>query len=407
MAADVALREALKAYGLTLGLAAVGVCRAEPFRAEADRLRQRQALGYRSEFEEPDIDRRCDPEAWLPGARSVIAVAMGYWDPCGEAAAPGKGDPDGDFGHGRQHREPRGWLSRYCRGKDYHYILHRQLERLMAWLNEHAPGGRHVPFVDTGPPIDRAVAARAGLGWFGKSNLLITREHGTYVFLGEIITTLDLPPDAPWHGTCGECTRCLDACPTGALTAAFTMNSSLCLSYVTQIRDWVPPEQRMVMHDKLFGCDTCQDVCPYSRAPLPGAADLLPQPEPGATPTLASVLRMTRSEFKRRYSPTAAGWRGKTVLQRNAIIALGNVGGPDDLPLLAAALGDGRAVMRGHAAWALGRLAQRHPAVTAAVVQQLQAALAAEPTARVRQELGAALSLLDPPPESPSPARSL
>ncbi len=386
-----ALREALKEYGRSIGLAAVGVCAAESFAVEAALLQERQALGYRSEFEEPDIARRRDPQQWLPGAQSIIAVAIGYHQP--ESEPP----PDG----------PRGWLSRYCRGRDYHWVLHRKLEKLMAWLDEHAPGGSHVPFVDTGPPIDRAVAVRAGLGWFGKSNLLITREHGTYVFLGEIITTLAIAPDTPWHGTCGECTRCLEACPTGALTDAFTMHSDLCLSYVTQIHDWVPEGHREVMDNKLFGCDTCQAVCPYNKAPLPGSAELQAYAEPGATPLLADVLAMPPGRFKRWFLPTAAGWRGKAVLQRNAAIGLGNRGGADALPALVTALKDNRPVLRGHAAWAIGRLAGRHPALAKSAVLALRAARRDEEHPRVCQEIDAALARLPQPPQKRRSQRSV
>lgn len=376
-------RDALKAFGRSVGLDLIGVARPEPFGAENALLRAREELGYRSAFEEPDIDLRTDPQRWLPGVQSIIACGISYKH---EGDLP---EPEGEG--------PRGWLSKYCRGSDYHYVLHRRLEQLMAWLDEHAPAGTHRAFVDTGPPIDRAVAQRAGLGFFGKSNLLITREYGTWVFLGEVLTTLSIAPDAPWTGTCGECTRCLDACPTGALTDAFTMNASLCLSYVTQMPGSIPTDKREALGNKLFGCDTCQDVCPYNKMSLAGMhPEFAPRPEPGPEPDLAQILHMTKGQFKRWFLPTAAGWRGKTTLQRNAVIALGNSRDPRALPLLEEALADGRPVLRSHAAWGLGQLGHTLGGdARAQAGAALQAALATEDEAGVRQELAGAIRRLD------------
>lgn len=409
------LEAELKEYARSIGLDAVGIARADPFtRAEAA-LHDRVARGLRSSFEEPDIRRRCYPADLLPGVRSIIAAGIAYVPPpaAGTRAAataslaaarpaPWAPSPPADAAG------PRGWLSRYCRSpEDYHRLLHRRLARLADWLRaRHPEAGCHID-VDTGPPVDREVAERAGLGSYGKSTLLIHPEYGTWLFLGEILTTLELAPDTPWTGTCGACTRCIDACPTGAIIAPYELDSLRCLSYVTQMRGPIPAEFREPMGRMLFGCDICQDVCPYNLRPslLYGEhPEFAPAPELGGDdgPDLAAVLRMTRGQFKRWFAPTAASWRGKTVLQRNAVIALGNSGDARALPLLQEALQDGRRVVRGHAAWAIGRLGRLagqagDAGVHAGARQALAVARAAEPDLQVRQELDAALeSLADP-----------
>lgn len=384
------LEERLKAHARELGLDLVGICSCAPFERDRSALADREARGFRSSFEEREIGRRVEPELLLPGCRSIIAAGICYLPE--QDAPPPPDDPPG----------LRGWLSRYCRGVDYHRILREKLGRLAAWLQAERPAARVHVCVDTEPPVDRSVAERAGLGFYGKSTMLITREYGTWVFLGEILTDLELQPDEPWTGTCGQCTRCIDACPTGALVAPYTLDSLRCLSYVTQMKGYIPEEYREPLGNMLFGCDICQDVCPYNRRPRLGRTAspelaALPQVGGDAGPLLERVLGMSNAEFRAWFHPTAAGWRGKTVLQRNAVIALGNSGDARALPPLLAALRDPqRPLLRGTAAWALGKLGRTVPETAAAAAGALRELLGRETDPRVRREAEAALARLEP-----------
>ncbi|MFZ5817570.1 MAG: tRNA epoxyqueuosine(34) reductase QueG [Bacillota bacterium] len=376
------LKQEMKAYAQAIGLDLMGVAPAHPFEAERVRLEERQARGHGpTPYEHQAIGERVDPERWLPGVQAIIAAGINYYHP--DEPEPAGGGP-------------RGWLSRYCRGLDYHQILRERLQRLAAWLEERAPGARHVAYVDTGPPLDRAVAERAGIGKFGKHTNLITHEFGTWVFLGEVLTTLPLPPDEPVEAACGSCTLCIEACPTGCITE-WNLDANRCLSYITQMKGIIPPEYREVMGNRLFGCDDCQDVCPYNRRVRPSRhPEFAAAPElEGGRPGLLKLLAMTKGDFRRWFQPTAAGWRGKTTIQRNAVIALGNAGDPAALEPLVGALQGESGVIRAHAAWALGRLARLAPAAAGPAREALQQRLGEEPEPAVRHEIQIALESLE------------
>lgn len=380
------LEDELKAYARSIGLDAVGIAAAGPFAPERDVLLDRQARGLRTTFEEPDVELRTDPQRLLPGARSIVAVGVSYLS---RAHVPGA--RDGESGADG----PRGFLSRYCRGPDYHVYLRERLRLLAAWLAARVPGARTYAFADTEPPIDRAVAERAGLGFYGRSGLLISPVYGTWLFLGGLLTDVQLEPDPPWHGTCGNCTRCVDACPTGAIIEDGVVDPRRCLSYVTQMKGSLPEDLREPLGHMIFGCDVCQDVCPYNRRPSVRAGDhpelsALPQVGGDDGPLLAELIRLSPATFRSTYARTAAGWRGKTVLQRNAAVALGNSRDPRAVPLLAEALGNPSPVVRAHAAWALGRLAAALPDLAPQVREILEQALATETEPAVRQALSKA-----------------
>lgn len=343
------LKTRLKTYASEVGLDLIGVAAADPFRVDEERLIARKEKGFGpNPYEPQEIGRRVEPDQLLPGVQSIIAGGISYLvEPPPDAAAS---------------EGPRGWLSRYCRGQDYHQLLKEALQRVATWLEEAHPGTKTLVYVDTGPPLDRSYAERAGVGKWGKSTMLISPPYGTWTFLGTILTTLPLPPDEPVEAACGSCTLCLDACPTGALHP-WELEANQCLSYITQMKGIIPEEYREVMGNRIFGCDDCQDVCPYNkRARSVERPQFHPHPEVGGEPNLLQLMEMTKSDFRRWFEPTAAGWRGKTTLQRNAIIALGNSGDPAGLPALLQALQNDSAVIRAHAAWALGRLARRAPA---------------------------------------------
>ena len=244
---------------------------------------------------------------------------------------------------------------------------------------------------DTAPLAERAFAARAGLGWIGKHTSLIVKGLGSAVFLGEIVTTLELEPDPPLRTSCGACTRCVDVCPTGALRGDNTMDATRCISDLTQRRDAIPRALRPLVGTWVWGCDLCNDACPPSmRAGRAGDAAFAPLDDEVAAPDLHALLRLRGAAFER-VRRTAMGWRGAAVLRRNAAVALGNGLDRADVPALAEALRDDpSALVRGHAAWALGRIAS--PAAYAA----LRSAGARESDPAVAEEIAAALEPIPP-----------
>jgi epoxyqueuosine reductase len=374
------LKERLKAFGHAAGLDLIGVATADPFRVDEERLHARTAKGFGpNPYEHQAIPPRVEPEQLLPGARSIIAAAISY--------------KVADL-EDRSLEGPRGWFSRYCRGQDYHHLLKGALLQVATWLEAEVPGARTLVHVDTGPPLDRSVAERAGIGKWSKSTMLITPPYGTWTFLGEILTDIPLPPDEPIEAACGSCTLCIDACPTGALHP-WELEANRCLSYVTQMKGIIPQEYRETMGNRLFGCDDCQDVCPYNKsARTVDRSEFHPHPEVGANPSLLQLMTMTKSEFRRWFEPTAAGWRGKTTIQRNALIALGNAGDPSGLPAMVQALQNESPVIRAHAGWALGRLARLAPETRVEARLALEDRLATEHDGPARLEMETALSTL-------------
>jgi epoxyqueuosine reductase len=222
-------------------------------------------------------------------------------------------------------------------------------------------------YVDTGPLLDRALAQRAGLGWFGKNTMLITRAgYGSYVFLGEVLTDLVLEPDPPMKGSCGQCRICLDECPTGAIVAPFVVDARRCISYLTiELRGWIPRELRPLMGTWVYGCDICQDVCPHNTLVRTGVhAEFAPRRDV-AFPDLLELLHIDERTYQERFRHSAIKRAKRQGLRRNAAVALGNLGDSRAVPALVRALDDGDPIVRGHAAWALGRIggAEAHDAL--------------------------------------------
>ena len=280
-----------------------------------------------------------------PSAKSILSVGISYW--------PGPTEkPDDGIRRGR--------ISRYAWGRDYHRVIKRRLKALHATLETEL--GRNIEarfLVDTARVVERAVAARAGLGWYGKHACLIVPGHGSWVLLGELLLDLDLEPDAPLNRDCGRCTICLDQCPTGAIVAPYTIHTPSCISYLTiELRDVVPHELRPAMGDWVYGCDVCQEVCPYTgAAQLHDDEELRPASIENAYPSLHRLLAMTEAEFGDTYFGTPVPRTKRRGLARNAAVALGNIGTEDDAPALATALAShDEPLVRGHAAWALGRI---------------------------------------------------
>jgi epoxyqueuosine reductase len=317
------------------------------------------------------LEARLEPARILPGARSAVCVALQYHP------LDGADEPDGDLW-------PR--VARYARGRDYHDLMIERLRLLAARIEEAYPGTAWRPYVDTGPVLERELAARAGLGAVGKNTNLLHPEAGSWFLLGELFLTLELTPDAPQADLCGSCTRCLEACPTGALPAPYRLDSRRCISYWTiEHRGDLPLEVREMVGDWVFGCDVCQEVCPLNEAPPPTAHDDLRLPSARAELDLAALLTISREEYVERFRGSPMKRAKRHGLQRNAAVAMGNLGSTAYLGPLTRALAASEPVVRRHAAWALGRIG-------GAAREALEAALRAEADGSVRAEIECALA---------------
>ncbi|KXG42783.1 tRNA epoxyqueuosine(34) reductase QueG [Tepidibacillus decaturensis] len=338
------LKQKVIDYAQQIGIDKIGFTSAEPFRELEKILHRHRELGYESGFEEKDIDKRVNPKFTLKNAKSIIAIAIAYPS---KIPQPPKG-VEGEY---------RGFVARLAWGIDYHLILQEKLNQLGIYLKQMVPDAEYVAMTDTGVLSDHAVAERAGIGWIGKNSLLITPEFGSYVYLGEMITNISFPEDHPMENQCGDCTRCLDACPTQAIVQAGQVNAKRCLSYITQRKDMLEEELMEKLGNRLYGCDTCQIVCPKNKGINFGHQEkTLPNPEL-AKPLLKPLLTISNKEFKETWRQTAAAWRGKKPIQRNVIIALAHFKDKTALPLLKDLLiNDERPVIRQTSAWSLGKI---------------------------------------------------
>jgi epoxyqueuosine reductase len=288
-------------------------------------------------------EKRCDPEQVLPGVRSIIVVALNYWQ--GERQGP------------LPHTGARGRIARYAWGEDYHEIMLRKLEQLSGFLTEF--GGTQKCYVDTGPVLERDYAAAAGIGWHGKSTMLIDPKLGTWFFLGEILTTVDLPPDPPQPERCGSCQRCLVACPTGAITEPHRLDARRCISYLTiELKGPIPLELRPLIGDRIYGCDDCLEACPWNRfASMSREATFAA--DPAVELRLRDYLALDDASFRDRFRRSPIKRIKRRGFLRNVCVALGNVGDRDDLPALEAAAADPEPLIAEHATWAIERILGR------------------------------------------------
>jgi epoxyqueuosine reductase len=378
--------ERVKAFAADLGFRPVGITTAEAFDLDLERTLDwlEQGMQAGMGWLTPERARAaCDPTSLLDGAESLIVVGAPY-------AHPQEASED---------NLPRGRVARYARGADYHDVMKAKLTELASFVRELGDGTngegtdgqtRTRIFVDSSPLTERAAAVRAGLGFVGKNTNILTPQVGSFLLLGAVLTTLPLAPDAPMQRDCGRCRLCLDACPTGALPEPFVLDANKCISYLTiEHKDAIPHDLRGQMGDLLFGCDICQDVCPWNRAQRPPGWSEFAGPDGAGAPSLISLLAMDDTAFRERYRKSPL-WRTKRRgLARNAAVALGNVGAARDLPALAAALADPEPLVRGHAAWAIGKIG------AAAGRATLRAAQVTETDTGVLEELALALAALD------------
>jgi len=384
------LTRALKQRAQELGFCAVGVTGAEPFTEAEGVAVGRTADGLMDGLTWWSLDRAhtsADPRRATPDARSVIALAFPH--PASNTAE----FPSPLAGEGGGGGSPRGRIAGYALGRDYHEVLLERMQPLLAMLREEG----HVAktYVDHGWMLDRAAAARAGLGWLGKNTNLLIPGVGSYVLLAEIVTSAELELDRPLKKTCGSCDACMRVCPTGALVEPGVLDNRRCISFWTiEHRGVIPLDIRPLIGDWIFGCDLCQEICPVNVSPRAAAPD--PQaieaygPTIDARPGLEALLGLDDDGFRARFRKSAVWRTRRSGLLRNVCIALGNVADRASVPALAIALDDVEALVRGHAAWALGRLGG------AAARDHLEQALRRETDAWVRDECVLALQACGP-----------
>lgn len=345
------VKSALVAKALSLGFADCRVAAALPA-AHRDLYAQWVAEGKYGDMAwmARNIERRSDPRLVLPGAKSVIVLALNYYQ--GGSPYPGPG-ASGQASAPSSYR-----IARYAWNNDYHDLVEKKLAELNAFLTTH--GGTQRPYVDTGPVLERDFASEAGLGWGGKSTMQIHRHLGTWFFLADILTTLDLPPDTPAHDMCGKCTRCITACPTQAITAPRTMDARRCISYLTiESKSAIPLEFRRAIGDRLYGCDACLDACPWNRHAQLSHEATFQARETIFSHSLRDFLTLTDESFRALFAKSPIKRIKRPAFLRNVCVVLGNTGGPADLPALEQAAQDEHPLIAEHAQWAVSEIRQR------------------------------------------------
>ena len=314
-----------------------------------------------------NAEKRCDPQQVLPEAKTVIVLALNYFQ--GEAVAAAVSAADSVAAAVSPANPPKitadtaaptsaGRIARYAWGDDYHQLIEKKLAVLDDFLRRY--GGTQKCYVDTGPMLERDHAAAAGVGWHGKSTMLLNRQLGTWFFLAEILTTLEFAPDPPQKNYCGRCTRCIDACPTGAITAPHQVDARRCISYLTiELKGSIPVGLRPLIGDRIYGCDDCLDACPWNRfAKVSRETAFAMRPEVAAM-KLRDYLSLDEEKFRRLFRDSPIKRTKRRGLLRNVCVALGNVGTNDDLPALEKAAVDSEPLIAEHAQWAIERIKQR------------------------------------------------
>ena len=326
--------ERLSELAAELGIDAVGAAPAEPYAETERHIRERRARGLFADmrFTMARPEESCHPETLLPGARTVVSAALCYYAP----------EPERPAGHGRLPRYT--WYDAYAELREKLDALGRRI------------GGKYRVLVDANQHVEREAAARSGVGFYGKNTLLITQRHGSWVVLGTLVTDIELEATPPLDADCGSCRLCIDACPTGALDEPGTLDATKCLSYWTQSSNPMPEEYREALGAQVYGCDICQDVCPWNRGiEKRRGGEEAEEAHVSLVDWLSDDTAELRSRYSRLYVPRNDGrW-----LRRNALVAAGNVGGEAERPAVERYLDDEDELLREHAAWALARIEER------------------------------------------------
>lgn len=335
------IKEEIIKLSKEIGISKIGFTTADDFDYLEKSLRLAVEEGRNSGFEHKNIEERIKPKLSLASAKTIISIAVAY--PHKLKQQPQK------TAYKRGKFTPNSW------GLDYHYILQDKLDRLAKGIEELTADFEYKGMVDTGALVDTAVARRAGIGFIGKNGLVISKEFGSYMFLGELITNLDIEPDQPVDYDCGDCNRCVTACPTSCLIGDGTMNAKRCLSFQTQDKGIMDLEFRKKIKTVIYGCDICQICCPYNKGlDNPLATEIDPEL---AHPELLPFLELSNGQFKEKFGHIAGSWRGKNILQRNAIIALANANDRSAIPKLLEIIDKGQNPIHiATAIWALSQL---------------------------------------------------
>jgi epoxyqueuosine reductase len=344
MNASASLSGRIKEEAQRLGFFLVGISRvAVPPHEESFARWLREGMAGELDYMKRTAAARRDPQTLVPWAVSVVSVGMNYFT---------------EFPRSQAMDGARGWISRYAWGDDYHELMKSKLEALLRRVNElHGAPVRGKAFVDSGPVLERDIAGVAGLGWMGKNTHLISPKKGSWFFLGELFLDLELAYDRPIRDRCGRCDLCLKACPTGAFAGPYLLDARRCISYLTiELKGWIPRHLRPLIGNHIFGCDICQEVCPYNSKPA-ASGESAYQPRAGLhAPQLIPLLSLDQDEFRRRFKGSPMLRAKRRGLLRNIAVALGNCKSLDAVPALIGALGDEEPLVRGHAAWALGEI---------------------------------------------------
>ena len=284
---------------------------------------------------ENNNERRLNPESLMPEAKSILVFAMNYYQK----------DPERNFR-----------VAKYALGKDYHSVIYKRLKKICRFLKENYHSDQK-PYVDTGPVLEKPIAEAAGLGWQGKSTILVEKKRGTWSFLGSIVTTLDLPASKGGKDYCGNCTRCIDCCPTQAITSPYKLNASKCISYLTiEHKGSIPHEYREAVGDRVFGCDECLDVCPWNKwAKITNETQFAVR----SLPDLKTILAWGEEDFKSNLVASPIKRVKLNGLKRNVALVLGNIGSKDDLPALESLANSNDIVLQEQAEWSIKAIKSR------------------------------------------------
>ncbi|WP_034852135.1 tRNA epoxyqueuosine(34) reductase QueG [Inquilinus limosus] len=367
------IKDRIRAEAHALGFDSVGFAAATPDPRLKERLELFLAEGQHGDmgWMETHADRRADPQTLWPGARTVLSIGLNY-------------GPAEDPLPLLRERE-RGVISVYAQGRDYHDVVKKKLKALGGWIHRTFRIELKV-FVDTAPVMEKPLAMRAGIGWQGKHTNLVSRDWGSWLFLGEIYLALELPPDTPERDRCGSCHACLDICPTAAFPAPYRLDARRCISYLTiEHKGPIPRELRPLIGNRIYGCDDCLAVCPWNKFAAAGREAAL-APRPGLTgPALASLLGFDDAGFRAAFSGSPIKRIGRDRFLRNVLVAIGNSGDAGLAPAVESLLDDASPLVRGAAVWALGRLLGPDG------LRRLAAVRAEDPEAQVREEWQAGL----------------
>lgn len=327
-----------------LGFFKMGIAPAQPL-PNGDRYDRWLAQGMQGEMRylERQAAGRKDPALVMAGARSILSLAMDYYP----------GDPP-------LPSALKGRISRYAWGDDYHQLVNERLQELLQFISRLESSAEGLCYVDTGPVMEKAWGARSSLGWMGKHTILIDRELGSWFFVGTILLNMELEYDREASDFCGSCTRCMKSCPTGAIVAPYVLDARLCIAYLTiELRGSIPRNLRSSIGNRIYGCDVCQEACPWNRFAVPTDEASFHARKENMIPELAPLVSLTADAFGRRFEKSPILRLKRDAFVRNVVVALGNSGSAEAVPALKIAIQDQSALVRVHAAWALGQIEAR------------------------------------------------